>query len=171
MLPFFSSLSALANIGRVLRLGMSRAGFEAPSSSELSEDVLLLALSDLPRPRPLPSADVSEFSGSGGVPVDCCLRLRYSEIDSCNATRRSMMPYDTFERDRHFYFLLFILHFACCILHFLLFTFHFSFFIFHFSFFIFHFSFFISSFLHSSSPVIFESKISLDIAYAALHFH
>jgi len=55
-----------------------------PSSSELSEEVPLLALSDLPR-APLLSVVEASVDDSGSVPVppdDCCLRLRYSDMDN-----------------------------------------------------------------------------------------
>lgn len=65
-----------------------------PSSSELSEEVPLLALSDLPR-APLLSALEASFDDSGSVPVppdDCCLRLRYSDMDNWKNTL--MLPYN-----------------------------------------------------------------------------
>lgn len=63
-----------------------------PSSSELREEVPLLALSDLPLALSFSVVDTSlDGSGSGGVPTDCCLRLRYSDIDSCE--KRSQVWY------------------------------------------------------------------------------
>lgn len=70
--------------GNAVRPGKSRErDILEPSSSELSDDVPLLALSDLPLAPSLSPVDASfEGSGSGGVPDDCCLRLRYSDMDS-----------------------------------------------------------------------------------------
>lgn len=55
-----------------------------PSSSELSEEVPLLVLSDLPR-APFLSEMESSLDDSGSAPAppdDCCLRLRYSDMDN-----------------------------------------------------------------------------------------
>lgn len=87
LLPFFSSFSleALGKTVNVLRPVNSRESDALePSSSELSEEVPLLALSDLPR-APLLSAVEVSFDDSGSVPVppdDCCFRLRYSDMDN-----------------------------------------------------------------------------------------
>lgn len=85
LLPFFSSFSVLVKSGNVVRPGKSReCDILQPSSSELSEEVPLLALSDLPR-APLLSANEVSPDGSDSVkdpPDDCCLRLRYSDIDN-----------------------------------------------------------------------------------------
>lgn len=86
-LPFFSSFSLVA-FGKsvnVVTLDKSRvADALEPSSSELSEEVPLLVLSDLPR-APLLSAVESSLDDSGSAPAppdDCCLRLRYSDMDN-----------------------------------------------------------------------------------------
>lgn len=77
----------------VVRPGKSRAADALePSSSELSEEVPLLVLSDLPR-APLLSAVEASFDDSGSVPVppdDCCLRLRYSDMDSWKDRNRNI---------------------------------------------------------------------------------
>lgn len=69
----------------VVTPGKSRvADVLEPSSSELSEEVPLLVLSDLPR-APFLSTVESSFDDSGSAPVppeDCCLRLRYSDMDN-----------------------------------------------------------------------------------------
>lgn len=97
LLPFFSSFSlvALGKSVNALMLVKSRESdaFE-PSSSELNEEVPLLALSDLPR-APLLSVLEASFDDSGSVPVppdDCCLRLRYSDMDNWKNTL--MLPYN-----------------------------------------------------------------------------
>lgn len=87
-LPFFSSFSLVAfgKSVKVVTPDKSRVAWDAlePSSSELSEEVPLLVLSDLPRAALL-SAMESSFDDSGSAPVppdDCCLRLRYSDMDN-----------------------------------------------------------------------------------------
>lgn len=72
------------NNGSVVSPGTSNDTFVFPSSSELSDDVPLLALSDLPLAPPRSDRVSLEGSGSGsgGVPDDCCLRFRYSDIDN-----------------------------------------------------------------------------------------
>lgn len=72
------------NSGSVVSPGRSSDTLELPSSSELSDEVPLLALSDLPLtpPRSDNASVDGSGSGSGGVPDDCCLRFRYSDIDN-----------------------------------------------------------------------------------------
>lgn len=67
----------------MVKVGMLRDNeiFE-PSSSELSDEVPLLALSDLPLAPLLSVVESLDGSGSGGVPDDCCFRLRYSDMDN-----------------------------------------------------------------------------------------
>lgn len=91
--PFFSSFSfeALEKIVNVARVDGASSECDAlvPSSSELREEVPLLALSDLPR-APLLSAVAASVDDSASVPAppdDCCFRLRYSDIDSWKHTR------------------------------------------------------------------------------------
>lgn len=79
--PFFSSPSGFVKSGSVDKPGKSRGTFEL-SSSELRDEVPLLALSDLPRAVTLSEDGSFDDSGSGGVPVDCCFRFLYSDIDS-----------------------------------------------------------------------------------------
>lgn len=68
----------------MVRPGRSReSDILEPSSSELSDEVPLLALSDLPLAPPLSPEEASfDGSGSGGVPDDCCFRFRYSDMDN-----------------------------------------------------------------------------------------
>lgn len=87
LLPFFSSFSLAAlgnNANEFIPVNSRESDVFEPSSSELSEEVPLLALSDLPR-APLLSVVEASFGDSGSVPVppdDCCLRLRYSDMDN-----------------------------------------------------------------------------------------
>lgn len=71
--------------GSAVRPGRSReCDILQPSSSELTDEVPLLALSDLSRVPLLSAAEVS-LDASGSVrdpPDDCCLRLRYSDMDN-----------------------------------------------------------------------------------------
>lgn len=86
MLPFLSSfsLAALGKSVNALKPVTSRESDALdPSSSELSEEVPLLALSDLPRAPLLSVVEASFDSSSVPVPPDdCCFRLRYSDIDN-----------------------------------------------------------------------------------------